>query len=47
MIIGVIAYSFAISSFTSILSTLDSKAAKLKAKLDTLNNIRSEYDMSF
>lgn len=47
MIIGVISYSFAISSFTSIISTLDSKAAKLKANLDTLNNIRSEYDMSF
>ena len=47
MLIGVISYSFAISSFTSVLSTLDSKAAKLKAKLDILNAIREEYDMSF
>lgn len=47
MIVGVISYSFAISSFTSIITTLDSKMAKLKEKLNTLNNIRSEYDMDF
>ena len=30
MIVGVISYSFAISSFTSIITTLDSRMAKLK-----------------
>ena len=47
MIVGVVSYSFAISSLTSVISSLDSKQAKLKEKLNILNNIRSEYDMDF
>lgn len=47
MIVGVVSYSFAISSLSSVISTLDSKQAKLKEKLNILNNIRSEYEMDF
>lgn len=47
MIVGVIAYSFAISSLTSIISSMDSKMAKLKEKLSTLESIYKEYDMDF
>ena len=47
MIVGAMSYSFAISSFTNLLSSLDSHEAKLKDKLDTLNAIRSHYDLDF
>lgn len=47
MIVGAMSYSFAISSFTNFLSSLDSNEAKLKEKLDTLNAIRSHYDLDF
>ena len=40
MIIGVIAYSMAISSVTSIISERDRKEAKLKERLKILDNLR-------
>ena len=46
MFFGVIAYSFIIGSLTSIITSLDSSTAKLKEKLDILNNIRAEYELS-
>jgi hypothetical protein len=36
-------YSFVIGAFSSILSSLDSKEAKLREKLESLENIRREY----
>lgn len=47
MLVGAMSYSFAISSFTNLLSSLDSHETKLKEKLDTLNAIRSHYDLDF
>lgn len=47
MIVGVVSYSFAISSLTSVISSMDSKMAKLKEKLNTLESIYKEYDMDF
>lgn len=47
MLVGAISYSFAISSFTSVITSLDSKQTKLKDKLNILNNIRCEYEMDF
>ena len=40
-------FSFAIGGLSSVLSTLDAKAAKLKEKLSTLEDIRNEYKMSY
>ena len=45
MVVGVISYSFAIGSLTSILASIDSKQAKLKEKLDILNSIRREFNL--
>jgi hyperpolarization activated cyclic nucleotide-gated potassium channel 1 len=45
MIIGVIAFSFATGSLSSILSNYDASQAKLKEKIATLNDIRSDYDI--
>ena len=39
MIIGVIGFSLATGTLTSMLSTLDSAKARLKEKLDTLEDI--------
>lgn len=39
LLVGVIGFSFAIGSLSSILSSLDAKAAKLKEKLQILNEI--------
>ena len=41
LIVGVVGFSFAIGSLSSVLSSLDAKAAKLKEKLSILNGIRS------
>ena len=46
MIIGVIAFSFATGSLASILSNYDASQAKLKEKLGTLNDIKSNYNIS-
>ena len=40
MLLGVIGFSFATGSLSSILSNLDSASAKLKEKLDTLEQIK-------
>lgn len=40
MLIGVVGYSYAIGSLSSLMSTLDAKSAKLKEKLQILENIR-------
>ncbi len=47
MIIGVVAYSFAIGSLSGILQNIDSKTSKIRQKVETLNNIRGEYDIDF
>ena len=47
MIIGVIAYSISISSFTSIIAAQDKKSAEFKNKLNVLDAIRKQYGMSF
>jgi hypothetical protein len=47
LIIGVIGFSFAIGSLSSVLSSLDVKAGKLQEKMDTLNNIREEYKIPY
>ena len=43
MVVGVICYSFAVGSLSSILSSLDSREATLKEKLDILNSIKSDF----
>lgn len=43
MIIGVVSFSFATGSLSSIMSNLDSKEAILKEKIAALNDIQSEY----
>ena len=45
MLVGVISYSFAISQFSSLFNSLDSRRARLKDRLDTLNSIRAQYAM--
>jgi hypothetical protein len=40
MIIGVISFSFAAGSLSSIISNYDASQAKLKEKMATLNDIR-------
>ena len=45
MSIGVVAFSFATGSISSIISNSDSKAAMLKEKMKTLDQIQSEYDI--
>ncbi len=47
MLVGAVSYSFAISSFSSLIHSLDSSAAHLKDKLSTLNALRSHYDLDF
>lgn len=47
LLVGVIGFSFAIGSLSSILSSLDAKAAKLKEKLQILNEIQVEYKLPY
>ena len=47
LIIGVVGFSFAIGSLSSVLSSLDAKAAKLKEKLQILNDIKNEYKLEY
>lgn len=47
LIIGVVGFSFAIGSVSSVISSLDAKAAKLKEKLQTLENVRNEYKVPY
>jgi len=43
MIIGVVSFSFATGSLSSLLSNLDASHAQLKQKITTLNEIRAKY----
>lgn len=43
MLIGVIAFSFGTGALSSIISNYDSSQAKLQEKMQTLDNIKSEY----
>ena len=47
MIIGVISYSMAISSFTNIMSLSNRKSKLLLDKLRVLSHLRDEYELSF
>ena len=47
MCIGVCAYSFAIGSITSVLTTMDTREAKLKEKLNTLDELRTDYSVNY
>jgi hypothetical protein len=47
MCIGVCSYSFAIGSLSSVLSSLDSKQAKFKQKLNTLEEFKRDYNLNF
>lgn len=46
MILGVISFSFATGSLSSILTQQDSNAAKMKEDLNTLEKINSQYQIS-
>ncbi|CDW86372.1 cation channel family protein [Stylonychia lemnae] len=46
MIIGVIAFSFATGSLSSIISNYDASQAQLKEKMATLNDIKSKYNIN-
>ena len=45
MLIGVVAFSFATGSISSIITNQDSEEAKLKEKMVTLESIQQEYDI--
>jgi len=45
MLIGVVSFSFATGSLSSIISNYDSTEAKLKEKISTLNSIQTEYNI--
>lgn len=42
---GVFAFSFSISSLSSMLSNLDTKKANLNEKMEILNQIRRQYNL--
>ena len=46
MTIGIIFYSYSVSSLTNVLSSIDSRKAKLKNQLITLEQIHKEYSLS-
>lgn len=46
MLVGVIAFSFATGSLSSIMSTYDSSEALYREKLNILNDIDSKYEIS-
>jgi hypothetical protein len=47
MFLGVAACSLALGSLTSLLTTMDSKQAKLKEKLEVLEEMRAEYLINY
>ncbi len=47
MIIGVIAYSTAISSFLSLMNASDRKEKELCSKLELLSKVKDEYNIDF
>ena len=46
MLIGVISFSFATGTLSSILSNIDTQKAKLKSKLELLLEIKQEYHLN-
>lgn len=46
MIIGVVGFSIATGSLTSLMTSLDSVGAKLKAEMDFLEVIKREYNLN-
>jgi hypothetical protein len=46
-VFGVFTFSFSIGSLSSLLSNLDTKQAKLKEKLNILNELKKEYKVPF
>lgn len=46
MTLGIIFYSYSVSSLTNVLSNLDSKKSKLKNQLITLDQINKEYNLN-
>jgi len=46
MLVGVIAFSFATGSLSSIMSTYDSSEALYREKLNILNEIDTKYEIS-
>ena len=47
LITGVVGFSFATGSLSSVLSSLDAKAGKLAEKMEILNDIKEEYRISY
>ena len=47
MVLGVVGYSMAIGALSSVISNIDSRQARYKERLNTLNSIRREFDMKF
>ena len=45
MSLGVLLYSFAISSLSSIVSTLDRKSEEMNQKLQILNSLKKEFNL--
>jgi predicted transcriptional regulator YdeE len=45
MLIGVVAFSFATGSISTIIANQDSADAKLKEKMSTLKGLQSEYEI--
>ena len=46
MVIGVISFSFATGTLSSILSNIDSSRAKIKEKYGILSELKQEYEIS-
>lgn len=46
MLIGVVSFSFATGTLSSILSNVDSSKAKVKEKFGILSELKHEYDLS-
>jgi hypothetical protein len=43
----VVGFSFAIGSLSSVITSLDAKAGKLAEKMETLENIKSDYRIPY
>lgn len=46
-LIGAVAFSFSVSSLSSMLSAMDSRTAHLREKLGILNQIKRQYSVNF
>lgn len=47
MLVGAVAFSFAVSSLSSMLSAIDTRSAQLRERMATLNQIKRQYRLSF